>query len=166
MSSAPAPASSPSESLTLTEWTKAHLTALYELTPTPDLDTTFSTTFSPSAEILINHSSISLNAFKEQISETRTASLASTVEFKSLSQVSSGAEGKSDQVRRTNRKSRLSHLQCVTWKAGIVAGCFLVTRSLKFRIRAASAQTYMHITFSAKYVTDLLRLMPYLTSRH
>ena len=37
-------------------------------------------------------------------------------------------------------------------QGGIVAGSFVITRSLKFRIRVAAAQTNTFIVFSAKYI--------------
>lgn len=39
----------------------------------------------------------------------------------------------------------------IFYKAGIVAGYAVVTRSLNFRIRAAPAQMHTYLMFNAKY---------------
>lgn len=141
----------------LTSWAQTHLAELYESPKESDLHSTFSSTFSNKAEIYTNHLPVRLDALEEKISTKKGAATKSTVEWKDIIEVPAEEGDKAHEVRvsiaknerltaaLTNKQTTLS-----LSKAGIVAGFAIVTRSLKFRIRAAPAHTHTYITFNAK----------------
>jgi hypothetical protein len=69
----------------LTEWAQSNLAKLFEHSGEPEeqFETQFTTTFSPNAQILLNHQSVSLDEYKKQISET-LATASSKVEWKDV----------------------------------------------------------------------------------
>lgn len=121
----------------LASWAQARLAALYEFSPNApgaDFQTSFDTLFSSKAQILINHQPVALDAFKDDLSHRSSAAVRASVAWKELIEVPK-ADGPESE-------------------AGIVAGCFIITRSMKFRIRAAPAQTLSTVIFSAKIDRD------------
>jgi len=115
----------------LTSWVKAHLSSLYESPSNAteeDFQEFFDLTFSSNADIILNHSSITRDELRQDIRRRSFAATAVSTEWKDVAEVEQN--------------------QCK--KEGIVAGFFVVTRTLKFRIRAAPAQMNAFVTFSAK----------------
>ncbi|TFK34124.1 hypothetical protein BDQ12DRAFT_727167 [Crucibulum laeve] len=118
----------------LTTWLQAHLSTLYEPPATADdadFQASFNSTFSPSAQIIVNHQMSSLDQFKDNLLSSKAAMTRATVHWKEVMQVDSPSE-----------------------KSGIVAGFFVVTRTMKFRIRASPAQNNGYNSFSAKIDQD------------
>ncbi|KAJ3504042.1 hypothetical protein NLJ89_g8149 [Agrocybe chaxingu] len=117
----------------LASWVATQLTALYE-TPaaaSQDRRDIFAETFSSNASIIVNHRSVPVDVFKNELENANSAIKGATVGWNEL------VESPSDDST-----------------GGIVAGFFVVTRSMKFRIRAGPAQRLSYNTFSAKVETD------------
>ncbi|KAG7094641.1 hypothetical protein E1B28_005465 [Marasmius oreades] len=119
-------------SSTLAEWAQSQITKLFE---TQSEDNTgvqeahFTTTFSPTAHITMNHESISLADFQKRISELGAHGLvkSGSVEWKNVLE---------------DRET------------GIFAGFFVLTRSMAFKIRAGPAQNHTFVTVSARIEQD------------
>ncbi|GLB35376.1 hypothetical protein LshimejAT787_0209410 [Lyophyllum shimeji] len=125
-----------SSSDSLTSWVRTRLAALYEFpseAQQAELQSSFDASFSPQAQILVNHAPVARDAFKDDLSRRAIAAARASVDWKELIEVP-----KADDAD----------------EAEIVAGCFVVTRSMKFRIRAAPAQTHSTVIFSAKIDRD------------
>ncbi|KAF8058518.1 hypothetical protein FPV67DRAFT_1522717 [Lyophyllum atratum] len=121
----------------LKSWAQAGLTALYGSSSNAsdtDFRSSFDTLFSSQAEILVNHVALALDGFKDDIKNRAFAATRVSIAWKEIVEVP-----KADSPEN---------------EAGIVAGCFVVTRSLKFRIRAAPAQSNTTVVFSAKIDRD------------
>ncbi|ESK83496.1 hypothetical protein Moror_4881 [Moniliophthora roreri MCA 2997] len=112
----------------LTEWAQSNLNALFEHSGEQEdtFSSQFNATFSPNASILMNHETISVDEYKKRISQTLVTA-SSSVEWK-------------DVLEDT--------------EAGVVAGFLVITRTMKFRIRAAPAKNYTYITISAKIAQE------------
>ncbi|KAF9077040.1 hypothetical protein BDP27DRAFT_1313017, partial [Rhodocollybia butyracea] len=132
----------------LTEWAQSHFTAFFEHNttsasndaqddPTPDqspsLDSQIQAMFSPNAQIFMNHTGpLSVGDFTKQMGQAFGTNQTS-VEWKESFEVDDQAQDKTEEG-----------------KTGIFAGYLIVTRTLKFRIRAAPAKNYTTISLSAK----------------
>ncbi|KAF9269893.1 hypothetical protein L218DRAFT_992573 [Marasmius fiardii PR-910] len=116
-------------STSLTEWAQSKLNNMFELSrqSSEDLQAHFNTTFSPNAQILMNHVPISAPEFQKRISESSGGTAKVSVEWKDVMEDS---------------------------QAGIVAGFLVLTRSMVFRIRAAPAQNHTFLNISAKIEED------------
>ncbi|PPR02549.1 hypothetical protein CVT26_012017 [Gymnopilus dilepis] len=114
------------------QWIQNKFTTIYE-SASPDQVSDFKThlanVFHKDVEIYQNHQPISLGTFQDDLSQANAAHARSSIEWKEVFEVPP-PEGDSD--------------------TSIVAGSFIVTRSMKFRIRAAPAQRLNHNIFSAK----------------
>ncbi|KAK1235124.1 hypothetical protein PQX77_001660 [Marasmius sp. AFHP31] len=123
-----------STTASLTEWAQSNISKIFELSTDSsekdNLQQLFETVFATNVQILMNHETISLDEFKGRISKTFATSNAS-VEWKEVMEVP--AENGTDEKQ-----------------VGIVAGFFVLTRSMTFRIRAAPAQNNTSVTVSAK----------------
>lgn len=141
------PGESPSESapaesqLAPSAWVRSRLTALFEDVQSQDA---FDHTFSPACEVRLNHAVRPLQTFKDEIASRRAAAVRVSVAWPDAEDdvvVASAAVVHSDsEDGATTGES----------PATVVAGAFVVTRSLPFRIRVAHAQIRTHVCFSAK----------------
>jgi hypothetical protein len=119
----------------LRSWLQAYLGTLYESAPLPeeaDFRYLFYATFSENALIYHNHEIVSLEVFLERLGVANFACTQAAVEWKELIEIPQ-KENDSD-----------------SGPGGIIAGFFVVTRSLKFRIRAGPAQRQSLNSFTAK----------------
>ncbi|CAA7263069.1 unnamed protein product [Cyclocybe aegerita] len=117
----------------LASWVATRLKALYEV-PAPashNHQDVYAETFSSTASIILNHKNVTMDAFKKELEDASSAIKGASVDWKEL------VETPSDDS-----------------SGGIVAGFFVVTRSMKFRIRAGPAQRLSYNVFSAKVATD------------
>ncbi|KAJ4479224.1 hypothetical protein J3R30DRAFT_3404038 [Lentinula aciculospora] len=129
-----------SSQLTLTEWAQSQFSSLYEHPGTDanssPLQTKIQSMFSHTAQIYMNHTGpMSVEEFTKHLEQTFSTNKVE-VEWKECFEIpddtnhteNSGAEG----------------------KTGIVTGYFIITRTLKFWIRATPAKNYTHVSLSAK----------------
>ncbi|THU90352.1 hypothetical protein K435DRAFT_728446 [Dendrothele bispora CBS 962.96] len=119
----------------LTDWAKTRIGSLYELHSTSGEEQQAQQTgaglvFAPNVQIFHNHKQTSPEDFQKEISQT-FGSVGSSVEWKECVEV-------------PGEDSR----------EGIVAGFLVVTRTLKFRIRAGPAKNNTFVSFSAKIEED------------
>lgn len=135
-------------------WLQASLAALYKPNDS-DFESNFDRTFAADAEITANHAPIARDAFKEDMRSRGFAATSVDVSYKDVIEAPV-ADGQQATEVSTSRSSKWTgSLTCVVFlspQSGIVAGFVSVTRSLRFRIRAAPAQTTANIIFSAKCV--------------
>lgn len=146
----------------LTAWIKTNLGSLYEsaIGGETDFQTTFNSTFSEKASIYLNHAQISREDFESNMTTSRSAlSRSSTIDWKDMLEIPTKPEegASTSGVGITvfiyeNLSLTLPPVQ----PYGIVAGFFVVTRSLKFKIRASDAQNLSHNSFSARSVKEQL----------
>ncbi|KAF9445550.1 hypothetical protein P691DRAFT_675366 [Macrolepiota fuliginosa MF-IS2] len=118
----------------LADWVKGQFTPLFQKnteSADSDVSSTLGSTFKPDARIIYNHQSIDLAKFGDDLNQSGFAVTRTDVEWKEIFATPNESDGSGTQ-------------------AGIVAGYFVVTRSMKFRIRAAPARTLQHCFFSAK----------------
>ncbi|KAJ3932998.1 MAG: hypothetical protein NXY57DRAFT_893072 [Lentinula lateritia] len=132
-------ASSPQQSLT--KWVQSQFSGLYEH-PSPDTsdnaqDTDTNTTrsriqsmFTPTAQIYLNHTGpVPLEEFTKNLEQTFGTNK-TEVEWKECFEVPDNNKEEKDDNHET----------------GIVAGYLIITRTLKFRIRATPAKNYTHVS--------------------
>ncbi|KAJ3995515.1 hypothetical protein F5050DRAFT_1573410 [Lentinula boryana] len=129
----------------LAQWAQSKINALYEHPDTslpddnsaPPIASRVQSLFAPNAQIYLNHTGPVLpEEFSKQLEKNLGTSKAD-VEWKECFEVLD------DNEHDTESETR--------YQVGIVAGYFIITRTLKFRIRAAPAKNYTHVSFSAKY---------------
>jgi len=118
---------------TLRAWVKTRIEALYSTSEKPDLDTIFT----DDARIVLNHRSISVDDFYGEFARRGFAVTEVTVDWQHI------VEDKVDDADEQAGEG-----------TEIVAGSYIVTSSLKFRVRAAPAQRKSHIVFSARCVIN------------
>ncbi|KAI5115784.1 hypothetical protein M0805_003344 [Coniferiporia weirii] len=116
-------------------WTRARLTALYTA-PVSDGDTAFTRafdhTFAPAARM---HADPDREKMREDVRAARGAMQAADVKFDDVRcEIDSGSE--------------------TGIETGMVRGTWTVTRSMKFRVRAAPAQMQRVATFEARVEAD------------
>ncbi|KDR67202.1 hypothetical protein GALMADRAFT_80058 [Galerina marginata CBS 339.88] len=119
---------------TASQWLQGAFTSLYESAPpaeVSDFEALFLFTFSEEAEIILNHEKVPLETFQLGLSKANFAISRASVEWKEVIEVPPKDGGTDPEV--------------------IVAGFFVVTRSMKFRIRAGPAQRLSYNSFSAKF---------------
>ncbi|KAF5355124.1 hypothetical protein D9756_005712 [Leucocoprinus leucothites] len=117
----------------LVDWFKERFTPLYQISAgaTEDsLSTQLDSMFEKNAHIIHNHEPIDLAKFTEGLRASSAAVVKADVEWKEVM----------SSVGRTSGMDQ----------DGIVSGYFIVTRSLRFRIRVGPAQNLQHCFFSAK----------------
>ncbi|KAJ3756634.1 hypothetical protein EV360DRAFT_84785 [Lentinula raphanica] len=118
----------------LAQWLQSEFTTLYENSEAEEdsangISARIQYLFSPAAQIYINHSGpLPSEEFLKHVKAF--GSTKAEVDWKECFDVNNNEE-QSD-------------------TAGIVAGYFIITRTLKFRIRAAPAKNITHVSFSAK----------------
>ncbi|KAF8990717.1 hypothetical protein BDQ17DRAFT_1371586 [Cyathus striatus] len=121
----------------LAPWLLPRLTNLYTTLPTEQDDSNFEAsfleTFAQSAKVVANHEDTTLDALREHIGAGKFAMARADVDFRDVIEIVK--EGGGD-------------------KEGLVAGFFVVTRDLKFRIRAGPARRSSFNSFSAKIESD------------
>jgi len=121
----------------LTAWIKSHLGSLYLGKSTvgeqSDFQTVFNSTFSKNVSIYVNHEQISRDEFESEMRASRSAlSRPSTIDWKEILEIPKSEEN------------------ITSAPTGIVAGFFVVTRLMKFRIRASNAKIHSYNSFSAQ----------------
>ncbi|OJA15370.1 hypothetical protein AZE42_12349 [Rhizopogon vesiculosus] len=114
-----------------TSWTQSRLGALYEVREDEAFASTFDAVFSPSCEVRVDHTPSTVDAFKESISSRRAAGAGITLSWENVIATSDSPD-----------------------ESSVVAGTLIVTRNMKFRIRAGPAQRQTHINFSARVEQD------------
>ncbi|KAJ3874669.1 hypothetical protein F5051DRAFT_416154 [Lentinula edodes] len=136
--------SSPQQSLT--EWVQSRFSGLYEH-PSPDTSDTNTTQsriqsmFTPTAQIYLNHTGpVPLEEFTKNLEQTFGTNK-TEVEWKECFEVPD-----------SNKEEKDDNHEVVEGETGIVAGYLIITRTLKFRIRATPAKNYTHVSLSAKCV--------------
>ncbi|KAG2131641.1 hypothetical protein DEU56DRAFT_981852 [Suillus clintonianus] len=112
----------------LISWTQSRLGALYEVREDEAFTSAFNAVFSPSCEVRMNHTLSTLDAFKDSISACRAASIGITLSWENMITAAGDSPDESS----------------------VVSGTLKITRSMRFRIRAAPAQHQTHINFSAR----------------
>ncbi|KAH7916107.1 hypothetical protein BJ138DRAFT_1109026 [Hygrophoropsis aurantiaca] len=114
----------------LPSWTQSRLTAVYQAPDDETFHNAFDAAFSPKCEVFASQeSSESIETLKEQLLARRAATVNSKVDW--------------------DNTPTLESNEAVAGPAAI-DGSFVVTRSLKFRIRAGPAQRLTHVVFEAK----------------
>ncbi|KAK7448133.1 hypothetical protein VKT23_013892 [Stygiomarasmius scandens] len=121
------------ETPSLTDWAKSNINSLYELHSTSGegqqaQQSGAGLVFAPNAQIFHNHKQVTVEEFQKEMSQS-FGSVGSSVEWKECVEIPESKE---------------------TPHTGIVAGFLVVTRTMKFRIRAAPAQNNTFISISAK----------------
>ncbi|PPQ83721.1 hypothetical protein CVT25_006125 [Psilocybe cyanescens] len=124
--------------ISASQWLRNRFTSLYEAAPPPeeaDFKALFLSVFSEDSQVVFNHESMSIDTFQEKLTTANYAVSDASVDWKDLVEIP-------------------AHDREAGAQEGIVAGSFVVTRSMKFRIRAGRAQRLNHNIFSAKIDTD------------
>ncbi|KJA13096.1 hypothetical protein HYPSUDRAFT_60084 [Hypholoma sublateritium FD-334 SS-4] len=122
------------ENTPLAAWLQARLGALYEVHAAPDeaaFVAQFDTVFARDAKVMLNHVPSPRTAYLAKLRGEHFAAVRESVEWRELIEVlpADGAPGTT---------------------GGVVAGFFIGTRSMKFRIRAGPAQQLSYNSFSAR----------------
>jgi hypothetical protein len=68
----------------LTTWAQEHITDMYEAKSDDDLHKSFEATFSPSAEIFVNHEKLSRESMKDDMMKRRGAAVSSSVKWENI----------------------------------------------------------------------------------
>ncbi|KAF8628614.1 hypothetical protein AX15_003808 [Amanita polypyramis BW_CC] len=123
----------------LAGWFRARIDGI-RIAQEQDLLAEFSHTFNDDARIMMNHKLISLDDFQSNLARRRFAEVGTVIEWKDI--VESKIEGGKEESGPPSVDE------------GIVAGVYVITRSLRLRIRAGPAQTQSHVVFSAKIQND------------
>ncbi|KAL5536209.1 hypothetical protein ACEPAF_30 [Sanghuangporus sanghuang] len=120
----------------LKKWTEERLTSLFTAPSDDDFHAAFDSAFAQDdhSSVVVNGEEMSRDKFKEEVKAQRAAMLKADVKFEDLKEEAAGeqSEGGTDSG------------------PSIIKGTWTVTRSLKFRIRAAPAQIHRVSTFEAK----------------
>ena len=136
--SAPNKPTNPPDS-SLSAWFKARIERLHNVSEESDLQTQLGDIFTDNARIVLNHKPVSVDEFNRELANRRFAVVGETLNWQHIvDAIEDNAGG--DGPRPDNEIG------------GTVAGSYVVTRSLKFRIRAAPAQRKCHVVFSAMCV--------------
>ncbi|KAF8901933.1 hypothetical protein CPB84DRAFT_1846630 [Gymnopilus junonius] len=116
-------------------WLQSKFKNIYESSSPEESDfrTQVSFVFHKDVEIFHNHQKVTLGTFQDSLSQANFAQSRASIEWKEVFEVPP-AEGETE--------------------SSIVAGSFVVTRSMKFRIRAGPAQRLSHNIFSVKIEQD------------
>jgi len=120
----------------LTAWIKSHLGPLYhdESGEQSDFHAVFNSTFSENVSIYVNHEKISRDEFESEMRVSGSAlARPSTIDWKEILEIPTKSEENTTSA-----------------PTGIVAGFFVVTRTMKFKIRASNAQILSYNSFSAQ----------------
>ncbi|KAG1733694.1 hypothetical protein EDB19DRAFT_1612677, partial [Suillus lakei] len=111
----------------LISWTQSRLGALYEAFEDESFASAFENAFSPSCEVRVNHTPSTLDTFKDSVSSRRAASTGITLSWENVITTGDSLD-----------------------EPPVISGTLIITRSMRFRIRAAPAQRQTHINFSAR----------------
>ncbi|KAG5719413.1 hypothetical protein E4T56_gene13474 [Termitomyces sp. T112] len=119
----------------LKTWFQTQIQSLYGIPSQTDSRNLPQVFFSSGAQILLNHVPVTLEDFQSDIQSQLQSSRQTSISWKDVIEVySSGADSQNE--------------------TGIVAGIYIVTRSLNFRIRAGPAQRKTTVVFTAKIHRD------------
>ncbi|KAF4575475.1 hypothetical protein EYR40_004786 [Pleurotus pulmonarius] len=125
-----------------------------DTTKLEDFGIGFDAVFASNIQITINGEEVSRDGLKEQIISSSFVATHIQLEWKDLIEVPNQGVDDSDLVKiyiaSPVRLLKLRHMQVT----GMVAGQFITTRSLKFRIRAAPAQNQTITVFQARIEND------------
>ncbi|OAX40133.1 hypothetical protein K503DRAFT_799080 [Rhizopogon vinicolor AM-OR11-026] len=127
----------------LISWTQSHLGALYEARDEEAFTSAFDAVFFPSCKVRENHTPSTLSNFTNGILSHSAASAGVTLSWENL--ITTGDS---------------------TDEPSVVSGTLIVTRYLKFLIRAAPAQHQTYINFSAKVENRVVQADEYDDLRH
>ena len=118
----------------LCAWFKSQIENLYSISEVPDPHTIFT----DDARIVLNHIPTSVDDFYGEFARRKFAVTGVTIDWQHIvdDKVEDSAGAGED--------------------AEMVAGSYIVTSSLKFRVRAAPAQSKSHIVFSARCMSNWL----------
>ncbi|KAF8336071.1 hypothetical protein F5887DRAFT_1250022 [Amanita rubescens] len=124
----------------LITWFKTRIEAFHGISENPDLHTFFS----DDARIVLNHRLISVDDFYGEFARRRFAVVEVTVDWQHI------VDDKVLDAAEQENEDKAGELG-----TEIVAGSYIVTSSLKFRVRAAPAQKKSHVVFSARVKNQL-----------
>jgi len=121
----------------LTTWFQAAIQQVYDLKDTNFIGV-LDAMFEDDASIILNHVPVSLKEYNDQFTALRAAAVTEVVEWEDIQDMpaTDGYEGETPAPAPPTEQ--------------IIAGCYVVTRSLKFIIRGVPGQSKSHIVFSAK----------------
>ncbi|KAF8902406.1 hypothetical protein CPB84DRAFT_1846340 [Gymnopilus junonius] len=127
----------------ISKWFQNRFTSLYEaVTPPPEEEYNMTelvySAFGKDAEIFYNHKKVDLTKFQEELEAGNFGVAGSTIEWKELMEMP---------LKETDPDSEPTEVS-------IVAGVFVVTRAMKYLIRASPAIRLHYNTFSAKVEQD------------
>lgn len=149
--------SEPNASESTTTWVRSRLAALYEDIQAGEA---FDRAFSPACDVRANHAAQPLQTLKDELAARRGAATHVSVAWGGEDIATN--EDKPEEVRyhgcgctTTNAAADADYrswtmLMRIVIQPAVIAGAFVVTRSLPFRIRAGPAQRQTHVHFSAK----------------
>jgi hypothetical protein len=137
MSASNKPTNPPDSSLSA--WFKARIERLHNVSEESDLQAQLRDIFTDNARIVLNHKPVSVDEFNRELANRRFAVVGETLNWQHIVDAIEDDAG-GDGPRPDNEIG------------GTVAGSYVVTRSLKFQIRAAPAQRKCHVVFSAMCV--------------
>ena len=138
MSASNNPTNAPDSSLSA--WFKAQIERLYNVSEESDLQAQLGDIFTDNARIVLNHKPISVDDFNREFTSRRFAVVGETLDWQHIVDARNEDKAEGDGLCPDDEVE------------GTVAGSYIVTRSLKFRIRAAPAQRKCHVVFSATCV--------------
>lgn len=121
----------------LITWFQALIQQLYDVSQQTNILGVLSGVFGDDASIILNHVPVTLKEFSDQLTARRAAAVSEVVEWKDIQDLTV-EEGETAASTAPTEE--------------IIAGCYIVTRSLRFRIRVTPAQSKSHVVFSAKSV--------------
>ena len=121
-------------------WLQSRLTAVCESENEDSFQNSFNPMFAPGCQVIVNHTPIAIETFKDQLRTSLGASVSAKTDWENVITAS-------PKTREDDQESP----QCSTSEeASIVAAFLTITRSMKFRIRAAPAQRQSLVHLSAK----------------
>lgn len=121
---------------TLTEWTQSHFQAIYAATSEDAFNAAIDAFFSPNVEMYNNEKKMTREDAREEIAQRWRGAQRVDVKWENSIEVPKEGEGLTGK------------------EAGLVSGFFVVTRSLRFRVRAAPMQQLNYVTFNGRVEQD------------
>ena len=140
---------------TLTEWTQSHFQAIYAATSEDAFNAAIDAFFSPNVEMYNNEKKMTREDAREEIAQRWRGAQRVDVKWENSIEVPKEGEGLTGKEVRSSSHHSLLVLLTDLNKAGLVSGFFVVTRSLRFRVRAAPMQQLNYVTFNGRFVVSL-----------
>ncbi|EIW82447.1 hypothetical protein CONPUDRAFT_81921 [Coniophora puteana RWD-64-598 SS2] len=122
-------------------WLQSHLTTLCESESEDSFHGSFDSVFAPGCQVIVNHTPASIDEFKDQLRTNLGASVSAKTSWENVITAS---------PRSPSEDNQESSQGVTSDQASIVAAFVTITRSMKFRIRAAPAQRQSLVHLSAK----------------